>query len=93
MDILPKQFKVIIERDEDGYFVASVPALPGCTTQGATREELNKNIQDAITLCLEVAAENSEYASRIQQFSYEPVFIGLETITLNQKPWEDGSKA
>jgi predicted RNase H-like HicB family nuclease len=36
MDIMKKEFKVIIERDEDGFFVADVLALPGCNTQGKT---------------------------------------------------------
>ncbi|MBI4272529.1 type II toxin-antitoxin system HicB family antitoxin [Candidatus Uhrbacteria bacterium] len=85
MQNFPKQFKVIIERDEDGFFVASVPALPGCVTQGETIDELNENIQDAIALCLEVAAKNPQYASRIQLFSYDPVFVGLETVTINKR--------
>lgn len=49
-----KQFKVIIERDEDGYFVASVPALPGCHTQAKTIPELNTRLKEAIKLCLDV---------------------------------------
>lgn len=92
MENIQTQFKVVIERDEDGFFVASVPALPGCVTQGKTLEELNANIQDAITLCLEVAAENPQYALRIQQFSYEPVFVGLESVTVNKKPWGHDSQ-
>jgi len=50
-----RQFRVIIEQDEDGFFVASVPALPGCCTQAKTLDELNKRIREAILLCLEVA--------------------------------------
>lgn len=46
-----KQFKVFIEFDEDGYYVASVPALPGCHTQAKTLPELKKRIKDAIKLC------------------------------------------
>jgi len=45
---------VTIERDEDGLFVAECPAIPGCVSQGKTREQAVKNIQDAIALCLEV---------------------------------------
>lgn len=45
---------VTIERDEDGRFVAECPAIPGCVSQGKTREQALKNIQEAIALCLEV---------------------------------------
>ena len=45
---------VSIERDEAGYYVAEVPALPGCLSQGKTRREAIKNIQDAIEGWLEV---------------------------------------
>lgn len=76
------QFKVLIERDEDGFFVASVPALPGCHTQAKTLPELRSRVRDAIKLCLEVAKEDSEYRRRIKQFAYEPSFVGLELITL-----------
>ena len=75
-----KQFKVIIERDEDGYFVASVPALPGCHTQAKSLPELMKRVREAISLCLEVEKSDSQYRSAIKKFSYEPTFIGLETV-------------
>ena len=47
-------FIVLIEKDEDGVFVGSVPALKGCHTQGNTIDELLVNIKEAIELCLEV---------------------------------------
>jgi len=47
------EFNVVIERDADGFFVASVPALPGCHTQAGTREELMSRIREAIALYLE----------------------------------------
>ena len=46
-------FTVIIEQDEDGYYVGSVPSLKGCHTQGKTIDELLKNMKEAIELCLE----------------------------------------
>ena len=49
------QFKVIIEQDEDGYFTASAPSLPGCHTQAKNLSELKKRIREAISLCLEVS--------------------------------------
>ncbi len=45
--------KVIIEKGEDDYFVASVPSLKGCWSQGKTRDEALKNIREAIDLYLE----------------------------------------
>ena len=47
-------FTVVIEKDEDGIYVGSVPALRGCHTQGKTMDELLENIKEAIELCLEV---------------------------------------
>ena len=63
-----KQFKAIIERDEDGFFVASVPALPGCHTQAKTLEGLKERLREAIALCLEVAAEDKIYGRAVRQF-------------------------
>jgi len=47
------QYKVVIERDEDGYYVASVPELPGCHTQAKSLDALMRRIQEAIGLYLE----------------------------------------
>lgn len=47
------KYTVIVERDEDGLYVASVPLIPGCYTQGATYEEAMTNIKDAIRLHIE----------------------------------------
>lgn len=77
-----QEFKVIIERDEDGFFVASVPALPGCHTQGRTFQELMKNIKDVIKLCLDFAKENAGYRKQIAEFGYEPSMIGVETVRI-----------
>ena len=49
-----KEFNVVIEKDQDGYFVASVPALRGCHTQAKSLDVLMKRIKEAIELCLEV---------------------------------------
>lgn len=50
---MSRNFDVVIERDEDGYYVASVPALPGCHTQAKSLDEVNKRIREAIELCIE----------------------------------------
>jgi len=46
------RYRVLIEHDEDGVFVAECPSLPGCISQGATRDEAIANIKDAIAGCL-----------------------------------------
>lgn len=49
-----KEFAVIIEKDEEGYFIASVPGLRGCHTQAKSIDTLMKRIREAIELCLDV---------------------------------------
>jgi predicted RNase H-like HicB family nuclease len=51
---MTREFSVVIERDGDGFFVASVPALPGCHTQAKSLDVLTKRIREAIELCLDV---------------------------------------
>lgn len=51
---MTREFSVVIEKDEDGYFVASVPTLRGCHTQAKSLEVLMKRVKEAIELCLEV---------------------------------------
>ncbi len=50
-------FNVTIDRDEDGIWIVECPSIPGCVSQGDTKEEALKNIKEAIQLCLEVRAE------------------------------------
>ena len=54
------KFRVLIEQDEDGVFVAQVPSLPGCITQGSTRQEAVSNAQEAIAAYLESLNERGE---------------------------------
>jgi predicted RNase H-like HicB family nuclease len=51
------KFIVSLDRDEDGVWVAECPSIPGCVSQGATRDAAVDNIRDAIRGCLEVRAE------------------------------------
>lgn len=76
------QYKVIIERDEDGYLVATVPALPGCFTQAKSLPELMVRVKEAIRLCLAVAKTNRKYRQRIERFAYEPTFVGMDLVTI-----------
>ena len=48
-----REFYVVIEKDEDGFFVGEVPPLKGCYTQGRTLDELMENIREVIIMCLE----------------------------------------
>jgi predicted RNase H-like HicB family nuclease len=51
------KFIVTLDRDEDGVWIAECPSIPGCVSQGATRDEALENVKEAIGLCLEVRAE------------------------------------
>lgn len=66
-----KEFYVLIEKDEDGYFIGEVPQLHGCYTQGKTLDELMKNIREVIELCLEE-----------EQPAVLPEFIGVQKVTV-----------
>ena len=65
-------FTVLIEKDEDGFYVGSVPVLRGCHTQGKTIDELLKNIKEAIELCLEVEKDIPKEQ-----------FIGIQQVQVN----------
>lgn len=54
MNTLKKEFTVIIEKDEEGYFIAEVPELRGCHTQAKNLDSLMERTKEAIQLCLEV---------------------------------------
>ena len=51
---MAKEFIVIIEQDEEGYFIAEVPELKGCHTQAKSLDTLMERVKEAIQLCLEV---------------------------------------
>jgi len=66
-----RKFTVVIERDEEGYYIASVPALQGCHTQAKTLDTLMKRVREVIELCIE-GGDESERALElvgIQQIS------------------------
>ena len=69
---LRRQFDVVIESDDDGYYIASVPQLPGCHTQARSLDEVSERIREAIELCLEVEGAPER--------SLE--FIGIQRITI-----------
>lgn len=69
---MPKEFSVIIERDREGYYVASVPALRGCHTQAKSLDELVVRVREAIELCLEVEGKEVEPLD----------FIGVQQVSV-----------
>ena len=54
------KYRVLIEQDEDGAFVATCPSLPGCVSQGATRDDARRNIREAITGYLQSLEEHGD---------------------------------
>lgn len=54
------KFRVIVEKDEDGVYVATVPDLPGCSTEGKTKPELKKNVKEAIQAYIASLKEHGE---------------------------------
>ena len=66
-----RKFTVVIERDEDGYYVGTVPSLPGCHTQAKTLDTLMKRVREAVEVCLESedGASHSLELVGIQQIS------------------------
>ena len=57
---MTREYYVIIERDEEGYYVASVPELHGCHTQAKSLDQLMERIKEAIALCLEVQDQENK---------------------------------
>ena len=68
-----QNFTVVIEKDEDGYYVGYVPSIRGCHTQGKTLDDLMKNIKEAIELCLEVEKKEIEPER----------FVGVQTVEVS----------
>ncbi len=69
---MKREFNILIEEDEDGFFVASVPEIHGCHTQAKSLDVLMKRIREAVELCLEVE-EMTTSNSR---------FIGIQRMTV-----------
>ncbi len=69
---MKKEFNVVIERDIEGYLIATVPSLPGCHTQAKSLDVLMERIREAIELCLEVTEEELDTLD----------FVGIQKITV-----------
>ncbi len=70
---MTRQFDVVIERDEEGIYVASVPQLPGCHTDATSIDDLMVEIREAIELCLEVERQEP---SNLE-------FVGIQRVTIS----------
>jgi predicted RNase H-like HicB family nuclease len=68
-----REFNVLIERDAEGYYVASVPELRGCHTQARSLDDLLSRIQEAISLCLEVEDSSGTETSE---------FVGVQRVAV-----------
>jgi predicted RNase H-like HicB family nuclease len=67
---LERSFDVVVERDEEGYYAASVPAFPGCHTQARSPDELDRRKRETIELCLEVEGLPEQ----------NPEFVGIQRV-------------
>ena len=73
---MKREFYVVIERDEDGYFVGEVPQLRACYTQGRSIDELLENIREVILLCLEELGGEDKIL---------PEFIGVQKVRVDDQ--------
>ncbi len=69
---MAREFDVVVAKDADGYFVATVPALPGCHTQARSLDELMARVKEAIELCLEVQGVPPEQLD----------FVGVQRVSV-----------
>ena len=69
-----KEFNVLIERDAEGFFVATVPALRGCHTQAKSLDKLMERVREAIEVCLEVEGSGAESLD----------FVGVQKVTVSR---------
>lgn len=73
--MMEREFYVLIERDEDGFFVGEVPSLKACYAQGKTIDELLENMREVIELCLESQEETSSVLE----------FVGVQKVSVHDK--------
>lgn len=70
---LPREFTVLIEQDEDGYYIAEVPELPSCYTQARSLDELMERVREVILLCMEDLDSTDAPSSR---------FVGIQRVKI-----------
>jgi len=67
-----RKFTVLIEQDEEGYFVATVPALRGCHTQAKSLDTLMKRVREVIALCLE---DTNNHVGPLELVGIQQVYV------------------
>ena len=72
-------FPVIIEKDQDGYYLGKVPSLRSCYTQAKTLPELYKRLKEVVSLCLEVEREHFGYEVEQNEF------VGIQQLEFSQR--------
>jgi predicted RNase H-like HicB family nuclease len=77
MPMTTYRFQIVIEQDEDGFFIADVPALTGCHTQGKTFEEVMQNIREVIRMCVQELREDGKPIE-----TAFPEVIGIKTLEI-----------
>ena len=70
-----REFDVVIEQDEDGYYVASVPCIAGCHTQAHSLDELMERVKEAVELCLET--------DELPRSGPNLRFVGIQRLTVD----------
>jgi predicted RNase H-like HicB family nuclease len=70
--MMKREFDVLIERDSEGYYVATVPALRGCHTQARSLDQLMDRVREAIQLCLEVEGDDAQQLD----------FVGVQRVAV-----------
>ena len=71
------RFQVIIEQDEDGFYIADVPALPSCHTQGKTFEEALENIREVPSICVQEMQGNGQTID-----THYPEVVGIKMLEI-----------
>ena len=76
---MKKYFKVVIEKDEDGFYIATVPELPGCVSDGKTKRAALKNVKEAILGYLETVHDKGWYLPKIVSIDKVAVDMNVQT--------------
>ena len=71
------RWPVIIEKDQDGYYIAIVPTLKGCHTQARSLDELQKRIKEAIRLCLEVRKKEGQSVKSSEVIGFQEIEVAI----------------
>ncbi len=71
------RWPVVIEKDEDGFYVAIVPTLRGCHTQARSLDDLMKRVKEAIRLCVEVQKKGGEPFKKTEIVGFQEIEVAI----------------